>query len=149
MSRKARLLASVHGRDDNVTPGVERVTAGSPLLDPTNISSSYFANQLQSGDAPSRPRLRRAHAPRGAPTLETLPEEALPPFAEANRLLSKAEIVELTGRSYPTLWAWMQAGKFPRARDLHGRPVWVQREIQAFLASLPIKRIKGDADHDL
>jgi prophage regulatory protein len=60
------------------------------------------------------------------------------------RLLSKAEVLERVGRTFPTIWAWMRAGKFPRARDLGGRPAWLESEVEAWIAALPIRRFKGD-----
>ena len=39
------------------------------------------------------------------------------------RLLSKAEVITITGRSFVTIWTWMRDGRFPRARDAHGRPI--------------------------
>ena len=34
------------------------------------------------------------------------------------RLISKGEVLGRTGLSYPTIWQWMQNGKFPRSRDV-------------------------------
>jgi len=60
------------------------------------------------------------------------------------RLLSKAQVLEKIGRSYPTVWAWMRAGRFPRAVDLNGRPAWVEASVEAWIAALPLRRLKGD-----
>jgi prophage regulatory protein len=63
------------------------------------------------------------------------------------RLLSKAEVLERVGRTYPTIWSWMQQGKFPRARDLGGtRPAWLESEVEAWINNLPVRRLKGDDD---
>jgi predicted DNA-binding transcriptional regulator AlpA len=62
-----------------------------------------------------------------------------------NRLLSRAEVIELTGVSGVTLWTWQRQGKFPRSRNLNGKAVWLSAEIETFLASLPTTRLKGDA----
>jgi predicted DNA-binding transcriptional regulator AlpA len=60
------------------------------------------------------------------------------------RLLSKMEVCDLTGRTFPTIWAWMRQGKFPAARELNGRPVWVEEEIEEYLANLPVRQyLKG------
>jgi predicted DNA-binding transcriptional regulator AlpA len=66
------------------------------------------------------------------------------------RLLQRAEVLRLTGVSYPTLWQWMRAGKFPRARHFgksrgKGKSVWRSDEIDQWLADLPVRRLKGDA----
>ncbi|MBR0804119.1 AlpA family phage regulatory protein [Bradyrhizobium japonicum] len=34
------------------------------------------------------------------------------------RFLNRAEVLEKTGVSYQTIWAWMRDGKFPRSREL-------------------------------
>ena len=68
-----------------------------------------------------------------------------PPADDATeKLLSKSEVIDRTGRSFPTLWAWMRSGRFPRARDACGRPAWLQSEIDAWMKSLPLRRFKGD-----
>ena len=36
------------------------------------------------------------------------------------RLISKPEVLDRVGVTFPTLWAWMRAGVFPRSRDLGG-----------------------------
>ena len=60
------------------------------------------------------------------------------------RLLSKAEVLERVGRTFPTVWKWMRAEKFPRARDLGGRPAWLESEVNEWIASLPVRKLKGD-----
>jgi len=66
-------------------------------------------------------------------------------------LLSKREVLKLTGVSYPTIWKWMQQGNFPRSRLLGepgsktARVCWYAHEVEAWLAGLPLQKIKGDA----
>jgi predicted DNA-binding transcriptional regulator AlpA len=63
------------------------------------------------------------------------------------RLLDKHEVCEIVGVSYPTLWAWMRAQKFPRSRVAgRGSSRWLSTEVDAWLASLPLRRLKGDDD---
>jgi predicted DNA-binding transcriptional regulator AlpA len=31
------------------------------------------------------------------------------------KLISKPEVLDRIGVTYPTIWAWMRAGKFPRS----------------------------------
>jgi predicted DNA-binding transcriptional regulator AlpA len=59
-------------------------------------------------------------------------------------LLDKREVMRRVRRTYPTIWRWMQVGKFPRARDVHGRPGWLESEIESWVAALPVRRLKGD-----
>jgi predicted DNA-binding transcriptional regulator AlpA len=61
------------------------------------------------------------------------------------RLLNRREVLALAGCSYPTLWAWMRAGKFPRSRIVGGRSMWLSTEIDEWLANLPVRPLKGDA----
>jgi predicted DNA-binding transcriptional regulator AlpA len=62
------------------------------------------------------------------PTPTRLPTRArdiravMPHDDEDERLLSKAEVIDRTGKSFVTIWTWMRAGKFPRDCDAHGRP---------------------------
>jgi predicted DNA-binding transcriptional regulator AlpA len=61
------------------------------------------------------------------------------------RLLSKPEVIAITGASFVTIWTWMRDGKFPHARIAGGRSMWRSDEIDAWLAGLPIRPLKGDA----
>jgi predicted DNA-binding transcriptional regulator AlpA len=65
------------------------------------------------------------------------------------RLLSKHEICAIAGVSYPTIWAWMRAGEFPRSRVAGGRSMWVSAEVEAWLNSLPVRPLKGDAERGI
>jgi predicted DNA-binding transcriptional regulator AlpA len=67
---------------------------------------------------------------------------APPPLAE--RLLQKREVLAITGLSYPTIWGWMRLGKFPRSRIVGGKSMWLASEVQAWVAGLPVRPLKGD-----
>jgi predicted DNA-binding transcriptional regulator AlpA len=60
------------------------------------------------------------------------------------RLLSKREVLAIVGVSYPTLWSMMRAGTFPRSRVVGGKSMWLSSEIEAWLAALPVRQLKGD-----
>jgi predicted DNA-binding transcriptional regulator AlpA len=60
------------------------------------------------------------------------------------RLLDKHEVCAIAGATFPTIWAWMRDGTFPRARIAGGKSKWLSTEIDAWLASLPPRRLKGD-----
>jgi predicted DNA-binding transcriptional regulator AlpA len=62
----------------------------------------------------------------------------------AVRLLGKPEILAITGVTFPTIWAWMRAGTFPRSRVVGGKSMWPSSEIEAWLADLPLRPLKGD-----
>jgi predicted DNA-binding transcriptional regulator AlpA len=60
-------------------------------------------------------------------------------------LLNRHEIVALSGFSYPWLWQMMRRGLFPRGRIVGGKTMWLSTEVEAWLAELPIRPLKGDA----
>jgi predicted DNA-binding transcriptional regulator AlpA len=69
------------------------------------------------------------------------------------RLMSKMEVCDAVGASFPSIWQWMRDGKFPRSRaldeehanDAHGgKPYWLASEVEAWILSRPVKRLKGD-----
>jgi predicted DNA-binding transcriptional regulator AlpA len=62
------------------------------------------------------------------------------------RLLSRPEVMRIVGVTYPTLWAWMRAGTFPRSVVIGGKSAWIASEIEDWLANLPRSRLKGDPD---
>ena len=61
------------------------------------------------------------------------------------RLLAKHEVMAIANVSFPTLWIWMRDGKFPRSRIVGGKSMWVSSEIDAWLAGLPVRPLKGDS----
>jgi predicted DNA-binding transcriptional regulator AlpA len=73
------------------------------------------------------------------------PAARAPPAPLGARLLSKREVLAIVGVSYPTVWAMMRAGTFPRARVVGGKSMWLSSEIEAWLAALPVRQLKGDA----
>jgi predicted DNA-binding transcriptional regulator AlpA len=64
----------------------------------------------------------------------------------AVRLMTKAEVLAVAGVSYPTIWQWMRHGKFPRSRIVGGQSMWRSDEIDQWLAGLPLRPLKGDAE---
>ena len=65
-----------------------------------------------------------------------------------DRLIFRNELIDIVGVSYVTVWSWMRAGTFPRGRDIGGRTAWIESEIAAWIASRPIRRLKGDKQSD-
>lgn len=57
------------------------------------------------------------------------------------RLISKPEVLDRVGVSYPTLWLWMREGKFPRSRELGGKSAWIESEINSWITNRPIRRL--------
>jgi predicted DNA-binding transcriptional regulator AlpA len=96
----------------------------------------YRTKQALAGtpDTHSEHDQTRVHAPRAPPD---------------TRLLSKPEVLAIVGVTYPSLWAWMRNGTFPRSRVVGGRSMWLSTEVDAWIAGLPIRRLKGDAAAEL
>jgi predicted DNA-binding transcriptional regulator AlpA len=72
------------------------------------------------------------------------PDDTSPP-QHGDRLLDKSQICKIANVTYPTVWAWMRAGKFPRARIVGGKSMWLSTDIEAWLTTLPVRKLKGDA----
>jgi predicted DNA-binding transcriptional regulator AlpA len=72
--------------------------------------------------------------------------KAATPNPPALRLLCKREVLAIVGATYPTIWEWMRAGKFPRGRIVGGKSKWRSDEIEQWLADLPLRPLKGDAE---
>ncbi len=54
-----------------------------------------------------------------------------------DRLIKKAELLELVGASYPTIWRWMRDGAFPRSVILGpNRVAWRESEVREWLEGL-------------
>ena len=60
------------------------------------------------------------------------------------RFLSRREVMERVPLSYPTIWKLMQKGNFPRSRDIGGKVVWLESEIDDWIESRPVVKLKGD-----
>jgi predicted DNA-binding transcriptional regulator AlpA len=61
-------------------------------------------------------------------------------------LLDRHEVCALANASYPTIWSRMRAGTFPRSRVVGGKSMWLLSEIEEWMAALPVRRLKGDAE---
>src|SRR5665811_764206 len=66
--------------------------------------------------------------------------------ANPSRFIGKPEMLDRVAASYPTVWQWMREGKFPRSRELGGRSVWLEAEIEQWIVTRPIRPLKGDAN---
>jgi predicted DNA-binding transcriptional regulator AlpA len=83
-------------------------------------------------------------SPSTPPTPELKPDAEKPSIGE--RLLSKAEVCRIVGATFPTIWAWQRAGKFPRSRSVGGKSMWLESEVRQWMQALPVRRLKGDAE---
>jgi predicted DNA-binding transcriptional regulator AlpA len=125
-TKKARSrLASARARHDSVAPDLNQ---------PGKTGrSGVWRRPAGERDDPSAPALTPVNYPRP------------PPLAGGSLLLSKAEVCTAVGKSYQHLWTLMRRNEFPRSRLVGTRPMWLRNEIEAWIASLPVVRLKGDA----
>jgi predicted DNA-binding transcriptional regulator AlpA len=86
---------------------------------------------------------------RGEHDDRTVRAAGAPPAREGAHLLSKRQVLAIIHVSYPTLWSWMRQGKFPRSRVVGGKSMWLSTDIEAWLATLPVRKLKGDAPEAL
>lgn len=98
---------------------------------------------------PNRHSRCKAASKRPQPFRETAPE----PISSTPRLLDRHDILAITGMTYPTIWAWMRAGAFPRCRvsglgKSGSKSVWLSTDIDRWLAELPLRKLKGDTEKE-
>ena len=121
-SKRQSKLASSRARDDVVTP---QGPSSSVPRDPVHFPPD---------DPPPLPRSPSTYA--------------RPPPVEGERLLGKPEVVAKTGLSFVTIWRLMRRNAFPRSRQVlssrSSRPRWLASEVDEWIASLPVRRLKGD-----
>jgi predicted DNA-binding transcriptional regulator AlpA len=60
------------------------------------------------------------------------------------RLIDKAEVLRRVPVSFPTLWAWMRDGNFPRSKNIGGKVAWIEAEVEAWINARPDVQIKVD-----
>jgi predicted DNA-binding transcriptional regulator AlpA len=107
---------------------------------------------LQGSDMPSDARSSRATAAGVAPGCGPSPPTASPDHQTIGadvgpspiRLISKSELLKRVPLSFPTIWKMMQQGRFPRARVIGGKSVWIESEVDDLLAALPLRQYKHD-----
>lgn len=67
------------------------------------------------------------------------------PSYEADRLIDKREVMRRVSLGATSIWKMMCEGKFPRSRELgRNKVVWVEREIDEWVKTRPVRRLKGD-----
>lgn len=58
------------------------------------------------------------------------------------RLIYKKELLKIVGCSYPSIWAWMRQGTFPKSREIGRKVAWYEDEVQEWLDNLPERELK-------
>lgn len=58
------------------------------------------------------------------------------------KLLRRAEVLEMVGADYSTVWRWTKKGEFPEALIVgDGSNRWVLAEVEAWIASRPRRKL--------
>jgi predicted DNA-binding transcriptional regulator AlpA len=60
------------------------------------------------------------------------------------RLLDRRELTAKVNLTYPTIWKLMREGAFPRSVVIGGKTLWVEAEIDEYIARLPRRQLKGE-----
>lgn len=63
----------------------------------------------------------------------------------ASRFITRGEVLDRVGVSFVTVWKWMRSDMFPRGREVGGRTMWIETEVERWIQSRPVRRLKGDA----
>ena len=132
----------------------------SPSAIAAKLAAAHEASQakatLLAPAPPAQPEHgEHEHAPRGPPPVQQVDEQASKKAAATARkaaakeaahvrLLDKDEVCAIAGASFPTIWAWMRTGTFPRSRVVGGKSKWLSTEIETWVQGLPVRRLKGD-----
>ena len=95
----------------------------------------------------SKAKTTKPHAYRAPPAKQV--NAARRATSVAVRLLNRHEIIALVGFTYPWIWQKMRDGQFPPGRIVGGKTMWRSDEIDAWLAGLPTRKLKGDATKEI
>jgi prophage regulatory protein len=60
------------------------------------------------------------------------------------RLLDRKELMAKVNLTYPTIWKLMREATFPHSRAIGGKVVWIEAEVDDWIARLPYRRLKGE-----
>jgi predicted DNA-binding transcriptional regulator AlpA len=117
------------------------------------VAVSKKAAALKAENAAKRPQ--RPWLQNLARQLPRLGDEAEPVTPERSsaanlsqgppHLLDKAQVCAIANVSFVTVWQWMRQGAFPRSRIVGGKSMWLSTEVDAWIATLPVRPLKGDA----
>jgi len=61
-----------------------------------------------------------------------------------SRLTFQPEVLDRVGLSRVRTWQLEQQGKFPRRREVDGMAAWLESEIDDWINSRPLRRLKAD-----
>jgi predicted DNA-binding transcriptional regulator AlpA len=55
------------------------------------------------------------------------------------RLLNKKQVLALVPVTFTTLWSWIRQGKFPAARTVGSKPMWIEAEVVEWITTRPTR----------
>jgi prophage regulatory protein len=78
--------------------------------------------------------------------IETTNNEKKPTNSEKKplRFLSRREMLDRVKQSYTKVWRLMQKNEFPRSRDVGGKVAWIESEIDDWILSRQVVKLKGE-----
>jgi predicted DNA-binding transcriptional regulator AlpA len=120
-----------------------------PKSKPAQVAASRKAAALKVANAAAKPKpphttiqqVAQQNLASHVAALAYAAQEEGPP-----RLLTKNQVLARIGVTFPTVWAWMRAGDFPRAVVVGNKSMWHEQEINAWITALPRRALKGDTE---
>jgi predicted DNA-binding transcriptional regulator AlpA len=83
-----------------------------------------------------------ANKARQADLLPRVPDISDDEVRPNTRLLSKRQTCERVCLTSVTIWKYIRAGKFPPARAVGGKSMWLENEVEAWIQRLPTRELK-------
>jgi predicted DNA-binding transcriptional regulator AlpA len=71
-------------------------------------------------------------------------ESAADGVRSGTRLLDRKELTAKVNLTYPTIWKLMREGTFPRSVVIGGKTLWLEHEVDEYIARLPRRQLKGE-----
>jgi predicted DNA-binding transcriptional regulator AlpA len=105
-----------------------------PEEDGDAVATKRRSNRPHYDPAKQAPASQRQ--PVAATTTSSPPIRGPPHPEQEARLLTKKQVLARVAVSYPCIWKWMLDGRFPRSREIGGKAVWIEAEINAWINAL-------------
>jgi predicted DNA-binding transcriptional regulator AlpA len=59
-----------------------------------------------------------------------------------SNFITKAQVLERVCVTFPVVWQWIREKRFPPPRDVCGKALWLESEVEAWMKSRPVKKYK-------
>lgn len=59
--------------------------------------------------------------------------------AAGQRFLSRKDLCDKVGVTFPYLWRLIREGKFPAGREVGSRTFWLESEVDAWMSARPVR----------